>query len=40
MAIRSGEGKLTIVGEGRTAEPVAALPGAIVALSLPLYPGS
>lgn len=40
MTIRSGEGKLTIAGEGREAATVAALPGTIVSLSLPLYPGT
>jgi len=40
MTIRSGEGKLTIAGEEREAETVTALPGTIVSLSLPLYPGS
>jgi hypothetical protein len=39
MVIRSGEGKVTIEGEGRTSVEVPYLPGTIVALSLPLYPG-
>jgi hypothetical protein len=40
MVIRSGESKLTIAGEERSAAAVPSLPGTIVALSLPRYPGS
>ncbi len=40
MVIRSGEGKLTIAGEERSTAAVPPLPGTVVALSLPLYPGS
>lgn len=39
MVIRSGRGKTTIAGGGRLQEMVPRLPGTIVALSLPLYPG-
>ena len=40
MVIPSGEYKLTVAGKERSAAAVAPLPGTIVALSLPLYPGS
>jgi hypothetical protein len=40
VVIRSGEGKLTLAGQERSTEAVPSLPGTIVALSLPLYPGS
>jgi hypothetical protein len=40
VVIRSGKGKLTVVGEERSAATVPPLPGTIVALILPLYPGS
>ena len=40
MVIRSGECKLTVAGEERSAVAVPHLPGTIVALSLPLYPSS
>jgi hypothetical protein len=39
MVIRSGTGKVTIDGEERLREEFPDLPGTIVALSLPLYPG-
>jgi hypothetical protein len=39
MVIRSGRGKTTIAGGDRLQEMVPWLPGTIVALSLPLYPG-
>lgn len=39
MVVRSGEAKVTIDSQRRQEQRVAALPGTIVALSLPLYPG-
>lgn len=39
IIIRSGESKLTVAGEEHAAVGVPPLPGTIVALSLPLYPG-
>lgn len=39
MVVRSGSGKVTLDASGRHSERVQALPGVIVALSLPLYPG-
>ncbi|MEA2231283.1 MAG: hypothetical protein QOD83_1099 [Solirubrobacteraceae bacterium] len=39
MVVRSGTARVSISGEGRVEELVAFLPGVIVALSLPLYPG-
>ena len=39
MVIRSGTGKISIDAGGREEDTVAALPGVVVGLSLPLYPG-
>jgi hypothetical protein len=39
MIVRSGTGKIAIDGDGRDEQRVEHLPGVIVALSLPLYPG-
>lgn len=39
MVVRSGEGSVTIEGGERRRNAVVHLPGTIVALSLPLYPG-
>lgn len=39
MVVRSGAGKVTITEQGRTDASVPFIPGVIVALSLPLYPG-
>lgn len=39
MVVRSGAGKVTLDGASRHSERVPELPGVIVALSLPLYPG-
>lgn len=39
MIVRSGEARVSITAAGQIGEPVPFLPGVIVALSLPLYPG-
>jgi hypothetical protein len=39
MVVRSGNARVTITADGRTNATVPFLPGVIVALSLPLYPG-
>lgn len=39
MVVRSGTGRVSITAAGRDSESVPFLPGVIVALSLPLYPG-
>jgi hypothetical protein len=39
MVVRSGTAKVTLEAERRIHEDVPYLPGVIVALSLPLYPG-
>lgn len=39
MVVRSGTGRVTITEAGRTNASVPFLPGVVVALSLPLYPG-
>jgi hypothetical protein len=39
MVVRSGTGRVSITESGRTQQTVPHLPGVIVALSLPLYPG-
>jgi hypothetical protein len=39
MIVRSGEARVSITGAGRVDESVPFLPGVVVALSLPLYPG-
>jgi hypothetical protein len=39
MLVRSGDARVSITSEGRQDDAVPYLPGVIVALSLPLYPG-
>jgi hypothetical protein len=39
MVVRSGTSRVSITETGRAHEPVPFIPGVIVALSLPLYPG-
>jgi hypothetical protein len=39
MVVRSGTARVSITVEGQVAEQVPFLPGVIIALSLPLYPG-
>jgi hypothetical protein len=40
MIVRSGTAKVVVTESGQTAEAVPFMPGVMVALSLPLYPGS
>jgi len=39
MIVRSGEARVSITGAGRVDEQVPSLPGVLVALGFPLYPG-
>jgi len=39
MVVRSGSARVSITDGGRTYEDVPSLPGVVVAVSLPLYPG-